>query len=172
VTATCRATRSTILEELGKLGGSLDCSGSPQSGHVLRGGRMFEGMYLCTYELFSSIPRSTAARRSRRRSWRGRDDEDVSKSRLVRDGDRQDAPEFGLSEKDILTIERLALEPEAKLGRTSIAASRTSRMSSVSQTTSACFGKPVKADRSGNFQAPKKGVAKYSGAVDHQLRRR
>jgi hypothetical protein len=87
--------------------------------------------------------------------------ETSSKSRLVRDGDRQDAPEFGLSEKDILTIERLALDPEAKLGRTSIAASRTSRMSSVSQTTSACFCKPVKADRSGNFQAPKKGAAKY-----------
>jgi myosin-crossreactive antigen len=61
----------TILEELGKLGGSLDCSGSPQSAHVLRGDRMFEGKYLCTYELFSSVPRSTAARRSRRRSWRG-----------------------------------------------------------------------------------------------------
>jgi oleate hydratase len=30
-------------------------------------------------------------------------------------------PEFGLSEKDILTIERLAIEPEAMLGRSSIA---------------------------------------------------
>ena len=44
-----------------------------------------------------------------------------SKSRLVRDGHRQTAPEFGLSEKQILTIERLALEPEVMLGRTSIA---------------------------------------------------
>ena len=46
----------TILEELDKLGGSLDGSGSPQSGYVLRGGRMLESKYLCTYELFSSIP--------------------------------------------------------------------------------------------------------------------
>ena len=44
-----------------------------------------------------------------------------SKSRLFRDGHRIDAPWFGLSEKDILTIERLELEPEGLLGRTSIA---------------------------------------------------
>ena len=43
-----------------------------------------------------------------------------SKSRLVRDGHREATPEFGLSEKPILTIERLALEPEAMLGRTRI----------------------------------------------------
>lgn len=42
-----------ILEELG---GSLDGAGSPQQGYVLRGGRMFESKYLCTYDLFSSIP--------------------------------------------------------------------------------------------------------------------
>ncbi len=44
-----------------------------------------------------------------------------SKSRLVRDGRRQTAPAFGLSEKHVLTIERLAIEPEAMLGRTAIA---------------------------------------------------
>src|SRR6202020_2693349 len=43
-----------------------------------------------------------------------------SKSRLVRDGVRQTAPAFGLSEKHILTIESLALEPEAFLGHSSI----------------------------------------------------
>ncbi len=43
-----------------------------------------------------------------------------SKSRLVRDGRRQTAPKFGLSERHILTIERLVLGPEALLGRTSI----------------------------------------------------
>jgi oleate hydratase len=44
-----------------------------------------------------------------------------SKSRLFRDGHRVDAPKFGLSEKHILTIERLELEPEGLLGRSSIA---------------------------------------------------
>jgi oleate hydratase len=46
----------TILEELDKPGGSLDGSGSSQSGYLLRDGWMLESKYLCTYELFSSIP--------------------------------------------------------------------------------------------------------------------
>ena len=46
----------TILEELGKLGGSLDGAGPPRDGYVVRGGRMLESKYLCTYDLFSSIP--------------------------------------------------------------------------------------------------------------------
>ena len=46
----------TILEGGEKLGGSLDGSGSAQHGYITRGGRMFEGRYVCTYDLFSSIP--------------------------------------------------------------------------------------------------------------------
>jgi oleate hydratase len=43
-----------------------------------------------------------------------------SKSRLVRRGQRINAPRFGLTEKHILAIERLGLEPEAILGRSNI----------------------------------------------------
>jgi oleate hydratase len=57
----------TLFEELDKLGGSLDGAGSPETGYVLRGGRMIESKYVCTYELFSSIPLSTGARRSLRK---------------------------------------------------------------------------------------------------------
>ncbi len=46
----------TIYEELDKIGGGLDGSGSPENGYVLRGGRMFESQYRWTFELFSSIP--------------------------------------------------------------------------------------------------------------------
>src|ERR1039457_4639184 len=46
----------TILEESAKIGGSLDAAGSPEDGYVMRGGRMFESKYLCTFGLFSSIP--------------------------------------------------------------------------------------------------------------------
>ena len=45
-----------ILEQLDRLGGSLDGSGSAEHGYVLRGGRMIESKYVCTYDLFSSIP--------------------------------------------------------------------------------------------------------------------
>ena len=44
-----------------------------------------------------------------------------SKCRLVRAGRAIDAPEFGLSEEHILGLERVALEPEAMLGNSSIA---------------------------------------------------
>ena len=107
----------TILEELDKPGGSLDGSGSAEQGYVLRGGRMFESKYLCTYELFDSIPTLDGSGTVTREilAW-NKTMRTESKSRLVRDGNRETAPEFGLSEKHILTIERLALEPEAMLG--------------------------------------------------------
>ncbi len=45
-----------ILEEQDREGGSLDASGSPESGYTMRGGRMFEIHFECTYDLLSSIP--------------------------------------------------------------------------------------------------------------------
>ena len=68
----------TVLEESAKIGCSLDAAGTFQVlGYVMRGGRMFESKYLCTFGLFSSILLLTRARRLRRRSWIGTaDDED------------------------------------------------------------------------------------------------
>jgi oleate hydratase len=112
----------TVFEELDTLGGSLDGSGSAENGYVLRGGRMIESKYLCTFGLFSSIPTLDGSKTVTQEIFAWNETmKTSSKSRLVRDGRRQTAPEFGLSERHILTIERLALEPEALLGRTSIA---------------------------------------------------
>jgi oleate hydratase len=112
----------TIFEETGKIGGSLDGAGSPANGYSLRGGRMFESKYLCTLALFESIPtldeRSTVTREII--DWNATM-KTSSKSRLVRNGVRQVNPAFELSERHILSIERLAIEPETILGRTSIA---------------------------------------------------
>ena len=112
----------TIYEELDRLGGSLDGAGNAQTGYILRGGRMFEGKYLCTFDLFASIPtldeRSTVTEEIM--NW-NQTMKTSSKSRLIRDGVRQTAPAFRLSERQILTIERLMIEPEGMLGRTSIA---------------------------------------------------
>jgi oleate hydratase len=112
----------TIIDEGSKLGGSLDGAGSPETGYVLRGGRMFESKYLCTFELFASIPTLDGSKSVTQEivDW-NETMKTSSEARLVRDGQRQTAPAFGLSEKQILTIERLALEPEAMLGRSSIA---------------------------------------------------
>src|SRR3984957_18180311 len=112
----------TIIEETNLIGGSLDGAGTPRDGYVLRGGRMIESKYLCTFDLFSSIPTLDESKTVTQEivAW-NETLKTSSKSRLVRDGQRQTAPRFGLSERQILNIERLALEPEALLGRTSIA---------------------------------------------------
>ncbi|MFI0976257.1 oleate hydratase [Streptomyces sp. NPDC021093] len=45
-----------VLEEQDREGGSLDAAGSPETGYTMRGGRMFELHFECTYDLLSSIP--------------------------------------------------------------------------------------------------------------------
>ena len=117
-----RGNAITILEESDRIGGALDGAGSPETGYSLRGGRMLESKYLCTWELFSSIPTLDASQTVTQETFAWNETlKTASKSRLVRDGKRQTAPAFGLSERHILTIERLAIEPETMLGHTSIA---------------------------------------------------
>ena len=112
----------TILEELEKLGGSLDGAGSPGDGYVLRGGRMLESKYLCTYDLFSSIPTLDGTKTVTEEIFAFNEIMKTSShSRLFRGGHRLDAPKFGVSEGHILALERLAIEPELMLGRSSIA---------------------------------------------------
>jgi oleate hydratase len=112
----------TVLEGSEVIGGSLDGAGTPIDGYVVRGGRMLESKYLCTFDLFSSIPTldGTSTVTQEIIDW----NEALptsSKSRLFVDGHRRTAPPFGLSERHILIIERLAIEPESMLGKTSIA---------------------------------------------------
>jgi len=113
--------RITIFEESDRIGGALDGAGSPDEGYILRGGRMLESKYVCTFELFDSIPTLDMTRTVTQETlaW-NRTMKTSSKSRLVRDGMRQTAPAFGLSERQILSLERLIIEPEAMLGHTAI----------------------------------------------------
>ena len=111
----------TILEESSRIGGSLDAAGNATDGYVMRGGRMIESKYLCTYDLFSSIPTLDGTRTVTQEIFDWNETmKTSSKSRLFRDGRRVDAPRFGLSERDILNLERLAIEPESLLGRSRI----------------------------------------------------
>ncbi|MCI3135571.1 oleate hydratase [Phenylobacterium aquaticum] len=107
----------TIYEELDRLGGSLDGAGDPQAGYMVRGGRMIEAKYLCTYDLFSSIPTLDGKQTVTQEIFQWNEIiKTGSKSRLIRDGGKIDAPEFGLTEAQILTIEKLVAEPEFLLG--------------------------------------------------------
>jgi oleate hydratase len=111
-----------ILEESRTIGGSLDAAGTPKDGYVMRGGRMLESKYLCTYDLFSSIPTLDERKTVTQEIFEQNEMlKTSSKSRLFRGGHRVTAPKFGLSEKHIVTIEALGLTPEAILGRSSIA---------------------------------------------------
>ena len=85
--------RITILEELKQIGGSLDGSGSAETGYVLRGGRMLESKYVCTFELFASIPTLDGKWTVTQETFAWNETiQTSSKSRLVRDGEREDAP--------------------------------------------------------------------------------
>lgn len=111
----------TVYEELERIGGSLDGSGDPENGYMVRGGRMLESKYLCTYDLFSSVPTLDGKQTVTQEIFAWNEIiKTGSKSRLVRAGQRIDAPEFGLSERHILTIEKLMIEPESLLGTSRI----------------------------------------------------
>ncbi|TCR76663.1 oleate hydratase [Rhizobium sp. BK376] len=111
----------TIFEELDRLGGSLDASGSADKGYILRGGRMFEEHYRCTFDLFSSIPTLDGSQTVSQEILQWNEVvRTASKARLVRNGQAIDRPPFGLAERHILALERLAIEPETLLAATCI----------------------------------------------------
>lgn len=116
----------TILEELSRVGGSLDGAGNPASGYSLRGGRMFTtDNYECTWGLFGSIPSldqpgqsvlaETIAFNEKHHSH--------SRARLI---DRQRAivpvKSMGFAMRDRLELLKLCQAPESALGASAITA--------------------------------------------------
>ncbi|CAG9269403.1 hypothetical protein PCAR4_810082 [Paraburkholderia caribensis] len=113
--------RITILEALGKLGGSLDGAGSAEDGYVIRGGRMFESKYVCTYDLFDSIPTLDGRTTVTREIFEWNETiRTTSRSRLVLDGKRVFAPDYQLTDVHLLTLARLTICPEGRLGDSKI----------------------------------------------------
>lgn len=45
-----------LFEQQERTGGSLDAGGTPETGYTMRGGRMFEAEFRCTYDLLAGIP--------------------------------------------------------------------------------------------------------------------
>ncbi len=110
-----------IFEQLDLLGGSLDGSGGSTDGYLVRGGRIFEEHFACTFDLLDTIPSPDNPEQSVK--------EDIfafnkivpgsSNCRLVRGGKKADNA-LGLSAKDIMDINRLILRPERALQRKTI----------------------------------------------------
>jgi oleate hydratase len=111
-----------ILEQSDRIGGSLDGAGDPESGYVIRGGRMFEEHFGCTFDLFSAIPSLSDLETSVSEEIHAFNRQVVtsSRSRLVIDRERIEAPPLNLSVRDKWDLARLALRPEFSIGTDTI----------------------------------------------------
>ena len=102
-----------IFEYLDVPGGSLDGSGDADNGYLIRGGRMFEQHFGCTFDLLDSIPTVHDPQRSVTEDIKAFTEEIVTSSncRLVIDGAPQQAPAYQLSLRDkwdLLLLTRLS----------------------------------------------------------------
>lgn len=116
--------RIHVLEQAPVLGGSLDGSGDPERGYLVRGGRMFEPHFGCTYDLFRSIPAVDDPGVSVTDQVHAFSRRFVpsSRCRLVRGGRPVEAPALGLALRERLDLLRLTRIPEATLGDRTIEA--------------------------------------------------
>ncbi|MEX5600387.1 oleate hydratase [Pseudophaeobacter sp. C1-32P7] len=108
-----------IYEQLGIVGGSLDGAGDAETGYLVRGGRMFEEHFACTFDLLESIPLTSDPAKS------AKDDifefnrmvPGSSNCRLIRGGKpAEDRYDLTLGAQDIVDLNRLLLYPETGLG--------------------------------------------------------
>ncbi|KAF2498507.1 myosin-cross-reactive antigen [Lophium mytilinum] len=114
-----------ILESLPVFGGSMDGSGNAKEGYVLRGGRMLNFSYLCTYELLSRIPSLTNPEKTLLQEIKDfnavPENKTNSKARLLASGKDEveivDTRRMGLSPTERLDMIRITLESEASLGK-------------------------------------------------------
>ncbi|MGP6085599.1 oleate hydratase [Antarctobacter jejuensis] len=110
--------RIRIYEQLGVAGGSLDGSGDASEGYLIRGGRMFEEHFACTFDLLDAIPSADDPSVSVRQDIMdfNRMVPGSSNCRLVKQGKpAEDRLHLTLSAQDIVNINQLILHPERGL---------------------------------------------------------
>jgi oleate hydratase len=107
-----------VFEEQDRLGGSLDAAGESKAGYTMRGGRMFEAEFRCTFDLLSDIPSlddpgiSVTQDTYNSHDERGWDDA----ARLVdHDGRLVDAHSMGFTERDRIELVKCLATPERLL---------------------------------------------------------
>ncbi|WP_165063770.1 oleate hydratase [Paludisphaera rhizosphaerae] len=108
-----------VYEELDVLGGSLDGGGDRDRGYVLRGGRMFNFSYVCTYDLLSHIPSIDDPSKTVRDDFIEFNErvKTHANARLVAGGKVLDVSSMGFRMKDRLDLIKVVLASEADLGR-------------------------------------------------------
>lgn len=106
-----------IFEQDAVPGGCLDGSGSAEQGYLIRGGRMFEEHFVCTWDLFSKIPSLKDPAKTIRDDFIEFNKIFTSEShcRLLRNGEKIDVSSYGLSNKDNIDMLKLLFSSEEKL---------------------------------------------------------
>ena len=112
-----------LYEKLDVFGGAMDGAGTPDEGYVIRGGRMFNfPAYECTWDLFRTIPSLEDSSISVKEEMNEFNEihESYAETRLVEDGTHLDASQFELKMHHRISLVRLLLTPEERLGDTRI----------------------------------------------------
>ncbi len=106
-----------ILEQDDVLGGALDGAGDPETGFIIRGGRMHEAHFVCYWDLLSNIPSYDDPGISVKDESFEFNSRYVShaQARLLKKGKRMDVSSFGLSFKDKADLLELTFASEASL---------------------------------------------------------
>ncbi|MHB9019869.1 MAG: oleate hydratase [Minisyncoccota bacterium] len=113
----------TIIEESNSLGGSLDGKGSPETGYISRGARMFsEEVYSCTFDLLSMIPLNKNSSKTLLDDFIdfNKKVKIYSKARLVQKGKIIDSVNLELSIEDGISMVKMMSLPEYFLSNTVI----------------------------------------------------
>lgn len=117
-----------ILESSEQPGGSMDGSGSPDTGYMLRGGRMLNFSYLCLYDLLRLVPSLTDPTKTVMKEIEEFNEVYANKThanaRLIATGangpEVVDVSKMGLSGKDKLDLVAMTLSSEKTLGTSQI----------------------------------------------------
>lgn len=109
----------TIFDRGNVNGGAMDGAGSRENGYLIRGGRMHEEHYACTWDLLSGIPTLENPDLSVTQEVFGFNKRVVSCShaRLLRAGKKIDVSSFGLTKRDTFDLARLNVASEEHLGK-------------------------------------------------------
>ncbi|KAH6714810.1 myosin-cross-reactive antigen [Leptodontidium sp. MPI-SDFR-AT-0119] len=113
-----------ILESSPVPGGSMDGAGNSETGYILRGGRMLNFSYLCTYDLLSRVPSLTDPKKTVKQEINEFNAIPAHKTnahaRLVAKGpsgpEIMDVTRMELNNKERLDLIKLAEESEKSLG--------------------------------------------------------
>ncbi|MEZ6000176.1 oleate hydratase [Hyphomonas sp.] len=106
----------TLFEKEDRFGGSLDGSGDAEMGYLVRGGRMFEPNFVCTFDLLDAIPSGLPGGLSAKEDIFAfnRDVPGSSRCRIIRNGAKADT-RLGLRLRDMRDLLRLTQADEKTL---------------------------------------------------------